>query len=66
MSASAIVSVPIRVILSQPWSDKHEVGDVIKQARQEAKQTVTRLLKDATNVEQHGEIKVKIIYEEGR
>jgi hypothetical protein len=66
MSASAIITVPIRVILAQPWSDKHAVGDVIQQAKKEARDVVTQLLKRATNCEQHGEIKVKIIYEEDR
>ena len=64
MSASAIVTVPIRVTLSQPWSDKHEVGAVFKQAKLEAKQAVTELLKDKPYIEQYGEVKVKIIYEE--
>jgi hypothetical protein len=66
MSASAIVNVTLRVMLSQPWSDKESVGGVIKQAKHEALSTVARLIKDQTNINLVDDPKVKIIYEEGK
>jgi hypothetical protein len=66
MSASAIVKVTLRVILSQPWGDEAKVGDIIKAAKLEAKQAITRLLKDQPYIEQCQDSTVKVIYEEGR
>jgi hypothetical protein len=66
MSASAIVTVTLRVILSQPWSDKHRVGDVIDQARREALNTVNRLIENRSDMSIAIEPVVKVIYEEGR
>jgi hypothetical protein len=66
MSASAIVTVTLRVTLSQPWSDEHKVGDVITQASKEAKDIVYNLIQAQSNVDISKPIKVKVIYEEGR
>jgi hypothetical protein len=66
MSASAIVNVTLRVVLSQPWSDKETVGGVTKQAKHEALSEVGRLIKGHSNINLVEDPTVKVIYEEGR
>jgi hypothetical protein len=66
MSASAIVKVTLRVILSQPWSDKATVGEVKKQAKDEAIGIVARLIKGKHQINLVTDPEVKVIYEEGR
>jgi hypothetical protein len=66
MSASAIVSVTLRVALSQPWSDKETVGRVKEQAKHEALAAVARLIKGHSNINLVDDPTIKVIYEEGK
>ncbi|MBW2645214.1 MAG: hypothetical protein JRE23_03360 [Deltaproteobacteria bacterium] len=64
MSASAIVTVSLKVALCQPWSDKATVAEVIKQAKHDAITTVGNLIGRSNHVSICDEPKVKVIYEE--
>ena len=64
MSATAIVTIKVRVYLSQPWSDEATVGEVIEQASRDGKNRVAQVIAQASNVEMAGEPTVKVIYEE--
>jgi hypothetical protein len=66
MSASAIVNVTLRVTLSQPWGDKATVGEVKKQAKDEALGMVARLIKGKSQINLVSDPTVTVIYEEGR
>jgi hypothetical protein len=64
MSASAIVTVTLRVSLTQPWSDAATVKEVKEQAKFEALNTVRRLIKGKHQINLVEDPTVKIIYEE--
>jgi hypothetical protein len=64
MSASAIVKVTLKVVLSQPWSDAATVKEVTQQASHEAMSSIGRLIKGHSNISLVDPPKVKIIYEE--
>ena len=66
MSATAVVTVTLRVTLSQPWSNEERVGQVIRGASLEAKQTVSNLIKDRDGVDMTEPVTVRVIYQEDK
>jgi len=66
MSASAIVNVTLRVVLTQPWGDSETVGGVKKQAKHEALSEIARLIKGHSHINLVDDPTIKVIYEEGR
>jgi hypothetical protein len=64
MQASAIVKVTLKVYLTQPWSNKATVEEVIRQATHSAKIRVAHVIEQASDISLAGEPVVKIIYQD--
>ena len=66
MPATAVVRVTLNIHLSQPWSDKATVEEVIKQAKREATLTIGNLIHKQKNIDISRPAKVTVIYEEDK
>ena len=47
---TALIKAPISIVLTQPWSEKEEVGKVLEQARRSAENELRALLHKHYNI----------------